>query len=162
VLVICPRYSRTLPGCWILRIPNLRRSAILHYLSFGIGLFLALMAARTTIRYVNHLDFVIPKVCAAAKLSGQKYICDRRVNFAAVVERTHPRAARVTQVIENIGCRCADKIIVESTARRHKLARFADKIEVIPNGVDTRTFTPQRIPIVVLRPPSMSLNCGRI
>lgn len=145
MLVVCPASVPVIPAYPVRRISTLNASSFTKYLSFMIRVFFALLAQpRRIVHYVNHPDYALPAVCAASLIVGHRLVYDRRVDFGGVVARRYPRLAFVARVIEEIGCRCASAITVDSPSRKQRCIRYASKLEVIPNGVDLKEFSVPR------------------
>ncbi|MGA8903759.1 MAG: glycosyltransferase family 4 protein [Candidatus Bathyarchaeia archaeon] len=145
VTVVCPGSVPVLPLYSVRRIASLMTNSFTKYLSFMIGIFFALLAERRKIvHYVNHPDYAVPAVCAACLLGRHKLVYDRRVDFGGVVASRHPKLAFFARVIEEVGCRSASAITVDSPSRKQRLMKYARKLEVIPNGVSLGEFAVPR------------------
>jgi glycosyltransferase involved in cell wall biosynthesis len=141
VIVIYPRPLDALDRYRRLGIPCIRRPAILQYVTFGMGVFIALLLLRRRIiHFVNHPDYLIPLLCIACKIGGHKLVYDRRVDFSEVVARSHPGSARIARLFEHLGYRCAKAIIIVVPSFAVRLTRYKEKVALVPNGVDLTMF----------------------
>jgi len=92
---------------------------------------------------VFQITGVIPALLARWRF-GTPYVTTYGFWYAQL-SRGGPRRL-LKAVLERVGLRYASAVITTTEALRARAARFAPRVELIPNGVDTRRFRPAEIP----------------
>jgi glycosyltransferase involved in cell wall biosynthesis len=83
---------------------------------------------------------VVPALIAHAWL-GVPYVTTYGFSYAALSHRG-PARRLLKSLLERVGLRHAAAVIATTEALRARAARFARRVELIPNGVDTCRFAP--------------------
>jgi glycosyltransferase involved in cell wall biosynthesis len=95
---------------------------------------------RCSVLRVFQITGVVPALVARAWF-GVPYVTTYGFSYAAL-SRPGPVRGLLKSLLERVGLRYAAAVIVTTEALRARAARFARRIEMIPNGVDTCRFAP--------------------
>ena len=95
---------------------------------------------RCSVLRVFQITGVVPALIARARF-GVPYVTTYGFSYAAL-SRPGPVRGLLKSLLERVGLRYAAAVIATTEALRARAARFARRVELIPNGVDTCRFAP--------------------
>ena len=116
---------------------------------------------RCSVLRVFQITGVVPALIARAWF-GVPYVTTYGFSYAAL-SRPGPARGLLKSLLERVGLRYAAAVIATTEALRARAARFARRVELIPNGVDTCRFAPAaREGGRAVREPHRVLYVGRL